>query len=251
MAETTGCKNALSVLSADQLMKATIEIRGQFLAARDEYYSEWSISTALRKWAASRHFQPSAVDRSLTEKREFLRILETIVSRDRRPVYMACEANVFNGMRAFSFDRFRALTRHFTRPKSGLFKTKLNKLLFYSDFVHYYLHGRSISGSRYIHFPFGPVPDAYEGILGSLSTSGAVNMISCPGFELVTQGQNSGGPELTESELETASWVIEKFGGMSSSEISEYSHREKAYRFTRMGDQIAYEYAKYLYLLPN
>ncbi|MEO8650124.1 MAG: Panacea domain-containing protein [Acidobacteriota bacterium] len=251
MAVITGGEKGTKGLSAEQLRTAATDIRGHFLAEADAYYPEWSITTALRQWTANKYFEPAVVDKSLVERKEFLRILESIVRRSPRPDSIALESNVFNGMRTFSFDRFRALTCHLATRTGGLFKTKLNKLLFYSDFVHYYIHGRSITGSRYVHLPFGPVPDAYEVILDHLSSSGDVMIIACPGFELVTPGQRTKGSDLDETEREAASWVIEKFGRMSSSEISEYSHREKAYRFTRMGDQIAYEYAKYFSLLPG
>jgi hypothetical protein len=38
---------------------------------------------------------------------------------------------------------------------------------------------------------------------------------------------------------------------MSAGKISEYSHREKAYRFTKPGECIAYEYAKFFQKLPT
>ena len=51
---------------------------------------------------------------------------------------------------------------HIASSESDIYKTKLNKLLFYSDFINYYLNGTSISGAKYVHLPYGPVPDSYK-----------------------------------------------------------------------------------------
>jgi uncharacterized phage-associated protein len=55
-----------------------------------------------------------------------------------------------------------------TNPKQ-LGSTKLNKLLFYSDFLHYRRYGRSITGDRYVKFPHGPVPSTAYAIIGEIS----------------------------------------------------------------------------------
>jgi hypothetical protein len=51
-------------------------------------------------------------------------------------------------------------------------KTKLNKLLFHSDFLHYKRYGRSITGDRYVKMPYGPVPSAALAIIDSASDKG-------------------------------------------------------------------------------
>jgi len=37
---------------------------------------------------------------------------------------------------------------------------------------------------------------------------------------------------------------------MSASQLTEVSHRERAYKDTRAGEEIAYEYAKFIAKLP-
>jgi uncharacterized phage-associated protein len=44
--------------------------------------------------------------------------------------------------------------------------------------------------------------------------------------------------------------VTKAYGDMSASQLTELSHREKAYRNTRTGEEIAYEYAKFFEKLP-
>ena len=71
--------------------------------------------------------------------------------------------NVILCVRLFNMDnkKLLELTLHIAH-KAGtdgyLGKTKLNKILFLIDF-HYYFHkGKSITGQKYIHLPYGPVP---------------------------------------------------------------------------------------------
>ena len=45
-----------------------------------------------------------------------------------------------------------------------MFVTKLAKLMFYADFLHYREHTTSITGLAYAHAPQGPIPDRYERI---------------------------------------------------------------------------------------
>ncbi|MEJ7848822.1 MAG: type II toxin-antitoxin system antitoxin SocA domain-containing protein [Pyrinomonadaceae bacterium] len=58
-------------------------------------------------------------------------------------------------------------------------------------------------------------------------------------------------PDLAADEIATIDWVLDNYGTLSSSEISDQSHREKAYRFTRPGEKIAYRYAAFFENLPS
>ena len=55
------------------------------------------------------------------------------------------ESNVFTGRRAFSFEKLAAMTAYIAHRGKNVYKTKLNKLLFYADFIHFHLNGTSIS----------------------------------------------------------------------------------------------------------
>ena len=52
--------------------------------------------------------------------------------------------------------------------RGGTLKTKLNKLMFYTDFLHCHLHGHGITGLHYAKLEFGPVPDNYSFYLAEL-----------------------------------------------------------------------------------
>lgn len=52
--------------------------------------------------------------------------------------------------------------------------TKLNKILFFSDFLAYGEHGEAITGVTYVRLPFGPVPDGMAGLVEEMVQSGEI-----------------------------------------------------------------------------
>jgi len=61
-------------------------------------------------------------------------------------------------MQKYNVEKFINATLFFAEKVSDLGITKLNKLLYYSDFEHYRLYGRSILGDDYMKMERGPVP---------------------------------------------------------------------------------------------
>jgi hypothetical protein len=159
--------------------------------------------------------------------------------------------DVFRGGRKFSFAKLSAVVSFFTRRVENICAIKLNQLLFYSDFVNFYLRGRSVTGSRYVRESQGPVLHRFESILKTLSFTGVVKLRDASVEGLISVGSQSDIESLPLIELVSMNWVLVNLGSMTAEEISEYSHRESAYRFTRQDDFIAYEYAQLLQKLPG
>lgn len=129
-----------------------------------------------------------------------------------------------------------------------VYKTKLLKLLFYSDFIHYKIYKKSITGLRYVHLPLGPVPDEYELILGAILQQNP-NIQFEPidfgdyGGEIVRIVKNKNIEHLSTSELATLRKVSTKFEHFTSKKMSELSHEEPAYKETGYRQPISYEFA--------
>src|SRR5207302_260927 len=73
--------------------------------------------------------------------------------------------------------KLRELILHIAKESMGdtrFGKTKLNKLLFYADFLAYQKTGQSITGEEYVKQPFGPVPARAEQCLRALESGGAL-----------------------------------------------------------------------------
>jgi len=81
----------------------------------------------------------------------------------------------YTGYSLPDFDKFTEMILFFSTG-NGVWKTKLNKLLFYADFAFYKLHGRSISGATYCAIDMGPVPDNFSTIYEKLVKEGVLNV---------------------------------------------------------------------------
>ena len=234
------------------------ELRESIKADCGTEYSESVIRNSVIEWLAGRmdmYFE-DAVERltspSFEDAREFARMLdaEGDQASSSVPESAAAAVSVFNGYRSYSLEKMAAIVSHIAGKTTDLYKTKLNKLLFYADFVNYYLHGNSISGSRYVHLPYGPVPDGYEDTLETLNHYGVIDISKQNSSELVRPGDRLVPDFLSAEERQTLEWVLDTYGAMSASQLTELSHREKAYLNTRAGEEIAYEYAKFMSKLP-
>ena len=179
--------------------------------------------------------------------REFRRLVDDAVGEIPKLETAATQyADVFTGHRPFSFEKLAAMTAYIAHRGRSIYKTKLNKLLFYSDFVHYRIHGSSISGARYVHLPYGPVPDRYEGMLSKLAAADTIWYERRGDYQLIKGWNDPLIDVLGNEERGTLDWVLGRLGSMSSSELTRQSHRERGYRSTKLGEPIAYAYAKLL-----
>lgn len=163
----------------------------------------------------------------------------------------SAEVSVFTGTRTFSLVTISGMVAYLTSRGQKICKTRLNKLLFYSDFVHYFLHGRSISGAKYVRDRSGPVLYRHESVFKTMEFTGVLQTNwDGKGNELIARDESLIGT-LTLLEIVTMHWVFSHFGSMAAAELNQYSYSESAYRFSRQGDYIAYEYAKLLQTLPD
>lgn len=152
-----------------------------------------------------------------------------------------------NGFKGFDYEKLCAMVLFFAHKSTGLLKTKLMKLLNYSDMVFYKENGISISGLRYAHLPYGPVPDNFDMILGKMAADhlAHIEVIYEGAYEKHLVIPECDVPEgvLSDSEVEMLNRIYEKFKSFGSVEISDYSHKEKGYNATKTGQIISYAYA--------
>lgn len=152
-----------------------------------------------------------------------------------------------NGFKIFDYDKLCAMVLFFANKSNELLKTKLMKLLNYSDMIFYKENGISISGMRYAHLPYGPVPDNFDMILGKMTADhlAHIEVIYDGSYEKHQVIPECDVPEgiLSNTEIEVLNRIYEKFKSFGSIEISEYSHKEKGYIDTKTGQIISYAYA--------
>lgn len=153
-----------------------------------------------------------------------------------------------NGFRAFDYEKFCAMVLFFAHKSTELLKTKLMKLLNYSDMIFYKENGISISGARYAHLPYGPVPENFDILLGTMAADhiAHIEVFYDNGYEKHQVIPEEEMPEgiLSEDELAVLERIYQKFANYGSADISNYSHKEKGYNATKKGEMISYAYAK-------
>lgn len=156
-----------------------------------------------------------------------------------------CEENGFKG---FDYEKLCAMVLFFAHKNSGLLKTKLMKLLNYSDMIFYKENGISMSGLKYAHLPYGPVPEHFDMLLGKMSADhiAHIEIMYDNGYEKHQVIPECDIPKdsLSDEEFDVLERIYNKFKDFGSVEISNYSHKEKGYNSTKQGEIISYAYAK-------
>jgi len=135
--------------------------------------------------------------------------------------------------------------------KEGVVKTKLNKLLFYTDFKHFKEYTVSITGVQYVHLPYGPVPDNCEMYYASLLSRNSLQLIEeiYPGGyagELLEARKTPDLNVFDTSEIRILASVREDFQSYTARKIKECSHKEEGYKNTKDKQVISYKYASQL-----
>ena len=174
-----------------------------------------------------------------TESRVGRRFFELFFSKT------PCEENGFKG---FDYEKLCAMVLFFSHKSSELLKTKLMKLLNYSDMIFYKENGISISGLKYAHLPYGPVPENFDILLGRMTADhiAHIEVVYDNGYEKHQVIPECDFPDgvLSEEELDVLERIYVKFKDFGSVDISNYSHKEKGYSSTKRGEIISYSYAK-------
>lgn len=192
------------------------------------------------------------------DERQTAKLLETVEKLEQDTEYrtrkrffepffssIPCEENGFKG---FDYEKLCSMVLFFAHKSSELLKTKLMKLLNYSDMIFYKENGISISGLKYAHLPYGPVPEHFDMLFGKMSADHIVHIevVYDNGYEKHQVIPECDVPDgiLSEKEFDVLERIYAKFKDFGSVDISNYSHKEKGYLSTKQGEIISYSYAK-------
>jgi hypothetical protein len=147
-----------------------------------------------------------------------------------------------------SHDKFRELVLYVARetqddPRCG--RTKLNKILFYSDFLAYRSLGEPISGQRYQKLEHGPAPRGLLPAVEDMQADGACAWQERDHFgfalrKLIPLRE----PDLSVfsgPEVDLVRQVISELWELNATEVSDLSHRFVGWQVTAYGEDIPYE----------
>ena len=155
----------------------------------------------------------------------------------------------YGGDAQLSLNKVREMVVYFAELPN-MYATKLAKLMFYADFLHYREHTRSITGLAYAHAPRGPIPDKYERIRADVEENGIIEAQERFGDDWageVLVAQRPANLEVfTRAEVAVLTAVAEQLGGKTSKYLSEMSHAETAWTTTESGERIPYSAAREL-----
>jgi hypothetical protein len=125
--------------------------------------------------------------------------------------------------------------------------TKLNKLLFYIDFLAFLLHGKAVTGQRYQKLENGPAPRALVPVTKEMEAQEEIAFVTrnYHGKEqrriVALRSPDLSG--FSGQEVQLINDIIEECRGKSAAEMSEMSHQFIGWELAELGEDIPYEVA--------
>lgn len=159
-------------------------------------------------------------------------------------------ADIYSGYRNPNFEKFAEMVVYFSDTVQP-YKTKMNKLLFYADFLMFKQSCFSISGVRYNAINMGPVPHNFNSIFEYLANQDVIDVC----YTKFPDGNNGeqfqsrkdrpfNAGLFSEYELDVLNKVSSAFQTTSTNDIIELSHLEAAWQKNEQNKSIiSYEYA--------
>lgn len=141
--------------------------------------------------------------------------------------------NELSGYSMPSFEKFANIVLFYLEANENIFKVKMNKLLYYTDFLHFKRFGHSISGYMYQAVQMGPVPFRYDAIYDLLTYENFIDFV----FADVKSSQVDKPVPLkkfdktlfTPGEIEVMDEIFKRFNKINTGELIELSHNEKGW----------------------
>lgn len=165
--------------------------------------------------------------------------------------------DIYNGFRKFDIERVENLISYIADKVNNLYKTSLNKYLWFIDFEYFKENIRSITGLRYQKQQFGPVIEdkGYEDLINFLDSKFYKDEYeNCDGSCMITKIKSNKNYDMSifsDDEMEVINNVIENFKGMPCRDISEKSHLEDGWKESDIEELITYDYAEKLKITFN
>ena len=122
--------------------------------------------------------------------------------------------------------------------------TKLNKLLFYTDFLAYQRFGLAITGQEYQALPQGPAPRRLKPVMDRMKRSGDVKIETrkVGRFEQLRTVpiRTADLSKFSGKEVDLVRDVVERFWNLNATEISNESHLFLGWQLGIQGETIPY-----------
>ena len=147
-------------------------------------------------------------------------------------------------------DKLRELVLYIAERSESDMKfgaTKLNKLLFYADFLFYLYHGHSITGQNYQKLEHGPAPRAIVPTIQALEKACDAKTVERMHYGktqkrliALRSARLSG---FSADEIAFVDRLLDDFRDKSASEVSDLSHKFAGWKLAKLNETIPYEVA--------
>lgn len=178
--------------------------------------------------------------RSEFSEAEYAKVKASIMSASDAPVktmeqqlfYGRTERGLMNGFAEMNAEKLQAMVHFLIQNEGGsVCPTKLNKEMFYADFLHFRRHSKSISGLRYRAIKYGPVPEHFDTIYDNVDGVTKESVITYDSESIRLHcNECDTTSALTQEELDTLKYVSSILRPMKTSEVVELSHKEDAWK---------------------
>lgn len=162
--------------------------------------------------------------------------------------YKLYEQTIETGYSNFNLNKLINMILYFT--SKGVSKTKLMKLLFYSDFLNFKRNLISLSGTPYVRLPYGPVPKDHDLLLSTIEKNEIIDIeyeyVNEYTFINIKAKEQFDPSQFSDDELEILEQVEQQFKEYGSVAISNFSHEEDGWNNTEYREIISYDYAETL-----
>lgn len=154
------------------------------------------------------------------------------------------------GGRSFSRKRLKEIILYVAEKSQGderFGATKLNKILYYSDFMAYGLFGKSLTGALYQRIPRGPAPKALVPVRDELVQAGDAHIEERAWFNRTQKRlialRSADLTRFRAEEIKLVDQIIYYFRSANASQVSELSHVEMGWKLAEDKETIPYETA--------
>lgn len=157
----------------------------------------------------------------------------------------------FNGNCILDIEKLNNIVAYITsemnRLVGNLKKVVLMKMLWYIDAISYKKYNKSVTGLVYAHEEYGALPIGQEYILYLPAIKFEKKQLNEDQYQYnISIKDNYKLENIDDKEKEIINEVINKFKNFRSSEISNYMHKEIAYKETLLAQLIPFELTKKL-----
>ncbi len=136
-----------------------------------------------------------------------------------------------NGFAPLSVSRLKNLLIYVLGQMGETFQTKMNKVLFYIDFLSYRERGIAISGLAYQALEFGPVPQRWNRVYSAFDeVQEQLRLVQGQECMSLLTNENADMRGFSAAEMAVINEVCDKMKDMTSRAVSKLSHEESAWK---------------------